>query len=385
MQNARHARAEGLRRAATRSTDEIARLKLATMGVDDRQAHRGAGAATSPRGTKGRSSAEACAPARPLEPERIVRLEADAVVLLDQRRLPDEEVELACRSAAEVADAIRTLAVRGAPAIGSPPRTGYALAAARGEDLDEADARPRATSRPTAVNLAWALDEMRADPDARARARDSTPTRSSAAGAWPRTRPSCSRPGSRALTHCNAGGARDRRLRHARSARCARPGSAGCVEHVWVDETRPLLQGARLTAWELERARHPARRHRRLGRGVADGARRGRLRRHGRRPDRRERRHREQDRHVRARRARARTTASRSTSWRRPRRSTSATPTGADIPIEERDRRRGHGALRRAQPRVRRHARRADRGDRHRGRASTARPTRSRCRRVVAA
>ena len=55
---------------------------------------------------------------RDLEPERIVRLEEDRVVLLDQRRLPDEEVELSCGSAAEVAEAIRTLAVRGAPAIG---------------------------------------------------------------------------------------------------------------------------------------------------------------------------------------------------------------------------------------------------------------------------
>ena len=55
---------------------------------------------------------------RDLTPERIVRLEPDAVVLLDQRRLPEEEVELRCTSAAEVADAIRTLAIRGAPAIG---------------------------------------------------------------------------------------------------------------------------------------------------------------------------------------------------------------------------------------------------------------------------
>ena len=56
--------------------------------------------------------------ARDLTPERIVRLEDDAVVLLDQRRLPDEEVDIRCASAAEVAEAIRTLAIRGAPAIG---------------------------------------------------------------------------------------------------------------------------------------------------------------------------------------------------------------------------------------------------------------------------
>src|SRR5256885_8470466 len=98
-----------------------------------------------------------------LEPERIIRLEADAVVLLDQRRLPDEEVELVCRSAAEVAEAIRTLAIRGAPAIGIAAAYGYALAAARGEDLDEAE-RVLRDSRPTAVNLGWALDRMRSEP-----------------------------------------------------------------------------------------------------------------------------------------------------------------------------------------------------------------------------
>ena len=78
---------------------------------------------------------------RVLAPERILRLESDSVVLLDQRRLPDEEVELVCRSSADVADAIRTLAVRGAPAIGIAAAYGYALAAERGEDLDAASAR----------------------------------------------------------------------------------------------------------------------------------------------------------------------------------------------------------------------------------------------------
>ena len=92
-----------------------------------------------------------------LEPERIIRLEEDAVVVLDQRRLPDEEAELVCRSAAEVGDAIRTLAVRGAPAIGIAAAYGYALAAGQGEDVDAAAAALAAT-RPTAVNLAWALE-----------------------------------------------------------------------------------------------------------------------------------------------------------------------------------------------------------------------------------
>src|SRR5262245_30702408 len=105
-----------------------------------------------------------------LEPERIVRLEDDAVVVLDQRRLPNEEVDLVCRSSAEVAEAIRTLAVRGAPAIGIAAAYGYALAALTGEDVDEAVAT-LAAARPTAVNLVWALGEMRrwdGDPTERA-------------------------------------------------------------------------------------------------------------------------------------------------------------------------------------------------------------------------
>src|SRR5437899_750802 len=101
--------------------------------------------------------------ARELTPERIVRLEDGAVVLLDQRRLPDDEVELRCGSANEVAEAIRTLAVRGAPAIGVAAAYGLALAASHGEDLRAAYDTLLA-SRPTAVNLRWALDEMRADP-----------------------------------------------------------------------------------------------------------------------------------------------------------------------------------------------------------------------------
>ena len=74
-----------------------------------------------------------------LEPERILRLEDDAVVFLDQRRLPLEEVDVRCGTAAEVADAIRTMVVRGAPAIGVAAAYGMALAAANGEDLEAAD------------------------------------------------------------------------------------------------------------------------------------------------------------------------------------------------------------------------------------------------------
>ena len=184
-----------------------------------------------------------------LEPERIVRLEDDAVVVLDQRRLPDEVVELRLRSSAEVAGAIRTLAVRGAPAIGVAAGYGLALAARSGEDLAEAE-RVLAASRPTAVNLAWALAELRDDP---------TPERARALHEAEVER--CRRmaahaadliaPGARVLTHCNAGGLATGGYGTAVGAIHA-AWERGLVRHVWVDETRPLLQGARLTAWELE-------------------------------------------------------------------------------------------------------------------------------------
>jgi methylthioribose-1-phosphate isomerase len=184
-----------------------------------------------------------------LSPERIVRLEADRVVVLDQRRLPGEEIELECRSAAEVAEAIRTLAVRGAPAIGVAAAYGYALAIARGEDPDEADAVLR-SSRPTAVNLAWALDEMHGDPSPeharRIHEEEVDRCRRMAAHAA-----ELLAPGTNVLTHCNAGGLATGGYGTALGAVRA-AWERGLVEHVWVDETRPLLQGGRLTAWELE-------------------------------------------------------------------------------------------------------------------------------------
>lgn len=184
-----------------------------------------------------------------LDPERIVRLEDDRVVLLDQRRLPDDEVELDCRSSAEVAEAIRTLAIRGAPAIGIAAAYGYALAAARGEDLEEAE-RVLRGSRPTAVNLGWALDRMRSEPTAEA-ARRIHRDEVDRCMQMARHAAGLLQPGTRALTHCNTGalatGGYGTALGALRAAR-----ERGVLEHVLVGETRPLLQGSRLTAWELE-------------------------------------------------------------------------------------------------------------------------------------
>jgi methylthioribose-1-phosphate isomerase len=189
-----------------------------------------------------------------LEPEAILRLEADRVVLLDQRRLPLEEVEVACRTAAEVAVAIRELVVRGAPAIGVAAAYAYALAAATGQDLEEAERVLRA-SRPTAVNLSWALDQMRHDPSAanahRLHREEVERCKAMAAHAA-----ALLSPGTNALTHCNAGGLATGGYGSAVGALIAAR-ERGLLEHVWVDETRPLLQGARLTAWELEHAGVP--------------------------------------------------------------------------------------------------------------------------------
>jgi len=193
---------------------------------------------------------------RELEPERIVRLEEDppAVVLLDQRRLPDEVVEVACRSASGVAEAIRTMVVRGAPAIGLAAAYAMVVVALRGDDPVEAE-RVLARSRPTAVNLVWALEQIRDEP---------TPERARALHRAEVDR--CRRmaahaaelfaPGTRALTHCNAGGLATGGYGSAVGA-LRTAWERGLLERVLVDETRPLLQGARLTAWELEQAGIP--------------------------------------------------------------------------------------------------------------------------------
>jgi methylthioribose-1-phosphate isomerase len=184
-----------------------------------------------------------------LEPGRVVRLEDDAVVVLDQRRLPDDEVELRLSSSAEVAEAIRTLAIRGAPAIGVAAGYGFALAAERGEDLESAY-DILVSARPTAVNLRWALEEMRSEPTRRralaiheAEVERCRRMAEYAAGLF--------EPGTRVYTHCNTGGLATGGYGTALGA-IRRGWEQGLVDFVWVGETRPLLQGARLTAWELE-------------------------------------------------------------------------------------------------------------------------------------
>jgi methylthioribose-1-phosphate isomerase len=183
-----------------------------------------------------------------------LRFEDGVLLVLDQRALPAEERWLRCSTPAEVADCIRTLAVRGAPAIGIAAGYGLALAP---DDRSSAAELLRAT-RPTAVNLGWALDQVLAAPDPLARARELHEDQERADRRLAELGAELFAEGDRALTHCNAG-----------ALATAGYGTAGGVlraawergrlSQVWVDETRPLLQGARLTSYELERAGIPYR------------------------------------------------------------------------------------------------------------------------------
>lgn len=210
--------------------------------------------------------------------------EDDGVLyLVDQRRLPDALVEYSCRSAGEVAFAIREMVVRGAPAIGAVAAIGLALSAAKMRASKpyarratlRGGANALINTRPTAVNLRWAvnrvmvrydeLGELSEDGDAIAAAmREEADTivleatidhgRLATYGLevlpTPEDRPL------RVLTHCNTG-----------PLACGQFGTAlGVVQaahhaerpiHVWIDETRPYLQGARLTTWELAQAGVP--------------------------------------------------------------------------------------------------------------------------------
>jgi methylthioribose-1-phosphate isomerase len=176
------------------------------------------------------------------------------VILLDQRRLPAAEEYLRLARVEDLARAIETLAVRGAPAIGIAAAYGVVLAAAHGEDVHAATARLRRT-RPTAVNLGWALDRMarlgRHDvaalaAEARAIHREDV----AACRALGRIGAQRVPDGATVLTHCNAGalatGGYGTALGVVRAAR-----AQGKRVRVVACETRPVLQGARLTAWEL--------------------------------------------------------------------------------------------------------------------------------------
>jgi methylthioribose-1-phosphate isomerase len=201
--------------------------------------------------------------------------EGDVVVMIDQRKLPAKEIYVRCKTAAEVARAIKTMVIRGAPAIGVAAAMGIALgmrnSKATGTQKFAAEFHKicelMAGTRPTAVNLFWAIDRMRRSFAAGAQAGESVEQikdrlDAEAAAIHDEDVASCRAIGAfgaevvpsdaRVLTHCNAG-----------ALATAGYGTAlgvirGAVEQgkhvvVFADETRPFLQGARLTAWELVR------------------------------------------------------------------------------------------------------------------------------------
>src|SRR5262245_60584121 len=204
-----------------------------------------------------------------------VAREADAVVMIDQRKLPAQEVYVRCKTAAEVARAIKTMVIRGAPAIGVSAAMGIALgmrkSKATGTQKFAAEFQKTcellASTRPTAVNLFWAVERMKRTFVSAVQAGDSVDQIKDrldreAQAIHDEDVASCRALGAfgadvvpadaRILTHCNAG-----------ALATAGYGTAlgvvrGAVEKgkrvaVFADETRPFLQGARLTAWELVR------------------------------------------------------------------------------------------------------------------------------------
>lgn len=195
----------------------------------------------------------------------------DHLRLLDQRLLPQQEVYIECRTAEDVARAIHNMAVRGAPAIGIAAAYGMAMAARHGGDSYEAAEPLLARSRPTAVNLAWALQRMRRVhrltprpsvmiAEARRIHQEDLDQNLKMAALGAALLPQ----GARVLTHCNTGalatGGHGTALGVIRTAH-----EQGKLAQVYATETRPWLQGARLTAWELQKDRIPVQL-------VADGA-----------------------------------------------------------------------------------------------------------------
>ncbi|MBD8873950.1 S-methyl-5-thioribose-1-phosphate isomerase [Rhodanobacter sp. DHB23] len=194
---------------------------------------------------------------------RAVQWRGDHLRLLDQRLLPQEERWIDCRDPAAVTQAIRDLAVRGAPAIGIAAAWGVVLAAQQGAPLDAALAQLRA-ARPTAVNLMWALDRMKAciaaGADTQVLEREAQAIQDEDLAAnrhMGSLGAALIAPGSGVLTHCNTGSLATAGFGTALGV--IRAGVAqGRIANVFAGETRPWQQGARLTMYELVRDGIPA-------------------------------------------------------------------------------------------------------------------------------
>jgi len=199
--------------------------------------------------------------------------EGPAVALLDQTRLPAVEAVVTCTDVPSLVDAIRRLVVRGAPMLGVAGAFGVALAAYRGDDVAAAAAAIE-SARPTAVNLGWGArralaayqralrDDQNRDPErtaARAvvaEARSIAEQDAAASAAMARHGLALVPAGARVLTHCNTGALVSGGEGTAFAVILAAHRS-GRLAQLWIDETRPLLQGARLTAYEARKAGLP--------------------------------------------------------------------------------------------------------------------------------
>lgn len=190
-----------------------------------------------------------------------LRWHGDSLELLDQRLLPHQQVWHRYQHAADIAQAIKDMVVRGAPAIGIAAAYGYALAAQAKQDLHAAHA-VLAASRPTAVNLFWALDRMQSLAGASAERlvqeainihQEDIAANLTMAKLGADLLPD----NAVVYTHCNTGalatGGHGTALGVIRTAF-----QQGKIQHVYAGETRPWLQGSRLTAWELQQENIPA-------------------------------------------------------------------------------------------------------------------------------
>ncbi len=191
------------------------------------------------------------------------------VVMIDQRRLPREQVFVTCRTYLEVAEAIRSMVIRGAPAIGVAAALGIALGVAEGADFETVCAT-LASTRPTAVNLFWAIDRMRrmrgllngasCQEIARRMIQEAQKIRIediAICKAIGRNGADLVPDGKTVLTHCNAGALATAGYGTALGIIRAAVESGKNID-VFAGETRPFLQGARLTTWELQQDGIPA-------------------------------------------------------------------------------------------------------------------------------
>jgi methylthioribose-1-phosphate isomerase len=208
-----------------------------------------------------------------------VAFENQEVVMVDQRKLPGQEIYVHCKTAAEVARAIKSMVIRGAPAIAISAAMGIALGMRKSKATGTRQFAVEfnrlcdlmASTRPTAVNLFWAIDRMkrafaagvragrsvdelkdRLDEEARAIHDEDVQSCRTMGRFGAAVVPE----GARILTHCNAGALATAGYGTALGVIRA-AAEQGKVRQVFADETRPFLQGARLTAWELVRDRVP--------------------------------------------------------------------------------------------------------------------------------